>query len=202
MPVGYVRHCAHSEQGVCTSCVIKMVSICINTTVDYQCKRKCIHDDTAAEFCSLKLLELHLRNLRDSMLRTIGGRTSSREVVRTTSTPRGMCNDAIQTVLDQIVETTEDPGQIHDRIDGLRTLLPQQVVNAIHARAVLQCHTYLFHPLFFYYLNIFKRKTLSFLHLPDNLYNFQDMFSTYFRRAEMFLENKSKLRYLPYRRRY
>ncbi|GFS17641.1 hypothetical protein ElyMa_006826600 [Elysia marginata] len=151
MPVGYVRHCAHSEQGVCMSCVIKMVSICINTTVDYQCKGKC--DDTAAEFCSLKLLELHLRNLRDSMLRT-----SSREVV--TSTPRGLCSDAIQTVLDQIVETTEDPGQIHDRIDGLRTLLPQQVVNAIHARAVLQCHTYLFYeyPLFFY-LNIFKRKT-------------------------------------------
>ncbi|GFR99436.1 hypothetical protein ElyMa_002792800 [Elysia marginata] len=178
-----------------------MVSTCINTTVDYQCKEKCIHDDTAAEFCSLKPLELHLRNLRDSMLRTIGG--SSREVVRTTSTPRDLCNDAIQTVLDRIVETTEDPGQIHDRIDGLRTLLPQQVVNAIQARVVIQCHTYLFYecPIVFY-VNISKLKPLSILQLSDNLYKFQDMFSTYFRRVEMFCKNKSKLRYLPYRRRY
>ena len=137
IPLTGVSVCDHSEQegGICISCVIEMISICISTAVDTQ--RRGLFSS------NLELLERHLRTLQESMLRTI-----SKEmvvVVRPTSPPpRNLCNDVIQKVVDRIVETTENPGQIHDRIDELRLQLPQQMVDVIQARAVVQCHNYLF----------------------------------------------------------
>ena len=195
-----VFYCVHekegAKEGICIPCVIKMVAILINTTVDFQCpqtKKKCVHDCDATDgFCSLKSLELHLRSLYES-IQTID-RTS---FVKPLDQFHDYRNDplwktAILTVIDRIDSSNDE--EIHKKIgSGLKDEIPIDMITAAQVLAVSKFHDFLFCECPFSSFS----KSLPVHCTPFQLIQLQ---TRYFRRADLLIRKKSKLRCHPYRR--